>query len=1086
MDRLQSFFSNEGGSRRNPSPAGSHSSRQTATPQFSPAPSDIQADLRKVRWGSNDVFDIAKEDPYASDDDMGDGGSDAGDGDNELEGPSAWTHGITLAITATRGKLGCAYYDGDRNKLLFLEDSEDSSLEQWDLVNDGRLPHLRRVALIKLTRSHPAQVVQQLNPTTVISPASADPTFLTALQAYLAALSPSSSSSQSSTSSAHPINLEFRPGREFNAGSGRAALSQVIVREGGIYALQEADAEGDDDTVMSETGRRNAYSMGGGGKRNGFQNDRSRRNGELRLESFISGLASSPLTVWRQSLWRKSYISLQTLYRLSSPFGLRPPTPTTDSMRHRSLQIFSPESHASIHSNKTKEGLSLFGIMNTARSPLGRALLRKWFLRPPLVLETIQARHTAVECFLRHENRSFQPSFFHRKWRALTRRAGKIEYVAEAIQTNFRFIKNIPKTLRILAEGKGAVRDWQAVYQFTYGAIMIRDSLATMSHRHHVDVIKRFLASFDNEGIGELGRMINDIVDWEESNMQKRVCVKSGVYSDLDELRRQYHGLTSLLSRIADDISTDIPPDLATSLSVVYFPQLGYLITIPFESKGSTSPPQWDDWQYQFVTEEFAYYKSDKCRDLDEHLGDIHSFISDKEIEIMHALLVKVVAQQEAILAVSSCLSELDWSAQYFASRSVETLTYCRSLLAFAETAKIYDWNRPTMSEDNTTEIKEGRHPLVELCVDSFVTNDTILAGSKGVSWDFVAPELGGGEDDKASDAELESEIGKRDENSMIIITGANYSGKSIYLKQIALITFMAHLGRLPLPLVDFEVLLTPYAGSYVPAAGALIGLTDRILVRIATVESITRVGPRVSRFTRLNADYVLSVQGTSAFMIDLQQISFALRNATARSLIIVDEFGKGTNSSDGAGLFWGVIEHLIRRGTHAPYDEQPRVVVATHFSHVLANELISPALPISYLHMEIVVQPTRRSNISRSSSSSSSGATSVVPELTYLYRIKKGLSPSSHAFSCALQFGISPETVARAVYVSHLVATFDLSELLNAELDDEERAELESSEAIGRRFLSLDLDDGAERGVEDWRRIVRQVLSGKEDEGDE
>ena len=92
------------------------------------------------------------------------------------------------------------------------------------------------------------------------------------------------------------------------------------------------------------------------------------------------------------------------------------------------------------------------------------------------------------------------------------------------------------------------------------------------------------------------------------------------------------------------------------------------------------------------------------------------------------------------------------------------------------------------------------------------------------------------------------------------MMTGPNYSGKSVYLKQIALIVYMAHVG------------------CFVPADKAVIGITDKILTRIATKETVSKI--------------------QSAFMIDLQQVALAISLATYRSLIIIDEFGKGTESS--------------------------------------------------------------------------------------------------------------------------------------------------------------------------------------------
>lgn len=181
-------------------------------------------------------------------------------------------------------------------------------------------------------------------------------------------------------------------------------------------------------------------------------------------------------------------------------------------------------------------------------------------------------------------------------------------------------------------------------------------------------------------------------------------------------------------------------------------------------------------------------------------------------------------------------------------------------------------------------------HILQELLVSSFVANETNLRGGEGY-------------EEAASDSGQGCEYGRQtlasptsgrayahdDIPSMLILTGPNYSGKSVYLKQVALIVYMAHVG------------------SFVPADAAKIGLTDKILSRVTTRET-------VSYFQ-------------SAFMIDLQQISLALSLATRRSLLIIDEFGKGTASSDGAGLACAVMEHLLNLGS-----ERPKVIGATHF----------------------------------------------------------------------------------------------------------------------------------------------------------
>lgn len=163
----------------------------------------------------------------------------------------------------------------------------------------------------------------------------------------------------------------------------------------------------------------------------------------------------------------------------------------------------------------------------------------------------------------------------------------------------------------------------------------------------------------------------------------------------------------------------------------------------------------------------------------------------------------------------------------------------------------------------------------------------------------------------------------------MLVLTGPNYSGKSVYLKQVALIVFMAHVG------------------CFVPADSADIGLTDKILSRVTTRETVSRA--------------------QSAFMIDLQQISLALSLATRRSLLIIDEFGKGTESSDGAGLACAVMEHLLSLGP-----ERPKVIGATHFHEIFELGHLDPRPSLAFGHMEVRID---------------TDASEVNDQITYLYK---------------------------------------------------------------------------------------------------
>lgn len=281
------------------------------------------------------------------------------------------------------------------------------------------------------------------------------------------------------------------------------------------------------------------------------------------------------------------------------------------------------------------------------------------------------------------------------------------------------------------------------------------------------------------------------------------------------------------------------------------------------------------------------------------------------------------------------------------------------SLLALAQGAREYKFCRPRISERNIIQIQGGRfvqcvvcakpkscqadldrHPLQERTVPSYVPNNTSIVGGSGGS--LQSQTYG----DRLSDHSQERpDSAGVDGPSMLIMTGPNYSGKSVYLKQIALIVYMAHVG------------------CFVPAKRAIIGLTDKILTRIATRET-------VSRFQ-------------SAFMIDLQQVALAMAQATPRSLVIIDEFGKGTEScgrlatktyrfladfmADGAGLACGVFEYLLGLG-----ESRPKVLGATHFHEIFENGFLRSRSSLGFGHMQVLVGQE---------------AEDVEDQITYLYK---------------------------------------------------------------------------------------------------
>ncbi|OAX79667.1 actin cytoskeleton-regulatory complex protein PAN1 [Emergomyces africanus] len=295
------------------------------------------------------------------------------------------------------------------------------------------------------------------------------------------------------------------------------------------------------------------------------------------------------------------------------------------------------------------------------------------------------------------------------------------------------------------------------------------------------------------------------------------------------------------------------------------------------------------------------------------------------------------------------------------------------------------------------------RHLLHEVTVPTYIPNDTLIVGGNGRDGSHPSP--------TSQPLETSVEVAEVQGPSMLLLTGPNYSGKSVYLKQlialwVALIVYMAHIG------------------SFVPAESAKIGITDKILTRITTRETVSKARA-----------YICS------FMIDLQQISFALTLATERSLVIIDEFGKGTESTDGAGLACGLFEYLLSLG-----EKRPKVLAATHFHEIFENGYLAPRDELGFGYMEVQVDMAARD---------------VENQVTYLYNFRSGRSNASFGTNCAALNGIDPAIISRANEIGTLAARGEDLVVICAKMSVSEMDELEEAESMARRFLGTNFSLG-------------------------
>lgn len=235
--------------------------------------------------------------------------------------------------------------------------------------------------------------------------------------------------------------------------------------------------------------------------------------------------------------------------------------------------------------------------------------------------------------------------------------------------------------------------------------------------------------------------------------------------------------------------------------------------------------------------------------------------IQELEYELYLELLQKIGMQLRELHHVSRALSQID------------------CLQGFANLALAANYTKPTMSNQSVIQLEQSRHPVVETLLDShaFVPNDITL-------------------DTKSC--------------QVLMLTGPNMAGKSVLMRQVALITLLAQIG------------------SFVPAKHATIGVVDHIFVRSGASDMIS--------------------DGLSTFMVEMTQTALILQNITNNSLVIMDEIGRGTSTYDGISIAWAIAEFLVDLGP-----ARPLTLFATHYHELQELERKYPQ-HIKNVHMAV------------------------------------------------------------------------------------------------------------------------------------
>ncbi len=528
----------------------------------------------------------------------------------------------------------------------------------------------------------------------------------------------------------------------------------------------------------------------------------------------------------------------------------------------RNLELLKPLS--SKEQIAATDPVTLLTVLDHTVTAMGCRLLRQWLVTPLLRCDLITARLDAVE--------ELKDALFART----------------SLRRALREVQDIARLGARITLGLANPRELLALKQSLAALPEIFTQLTSLQSRLLVESMSTW------DGAEDLYDLIEQAIRPDAPpSLRDGNIIKEGYAPDIDELRKASKEGKEWIAALE---GKERERTKIESLKVRYNQVFGYYIEIT-KANLSRVPPDYSRKQTLVNAERFT---TTELQELEER--------------VVGADVKLLASEQEAFVALRSRLAAETSRLDRMATR----LALVDVLAGLAETAALYRYSKPTVTDGGGIIIKEGRHPVVErLCHDSvFVPNDTKL-------------DLGA--------------------DRLLIMTGPNMAGKSTYLRQVALIVLMAQIG------------------SFVPATEAHIGVADRIFTRVGASDNLAG--------------------GQSTFMVEMVETASILRNATQRSLLLLDEIGRGTSTFDGLSLAWAIAEHI-----HDCTRLGARTLFATHYHEM--TQLESQRSGIK--NYRVAVQERDG-------------------DIVFLRKIIAGKADRSYGIHVAKLAGLPPEVVDRA-----------------------------------------------------------------------
>jgi DNA mismatch repair protein MutS len=476
--------------------------------------------------------------------------------------------------------------------------------------------------------------------------------------------------------------------------------------------------------------------------------------------------------------------------------------------------------------SRSARDISLLAVLDRTLTPMGGRKLRGWILQPLRDLTELSCRQQMIADLLHEPDLLASIRAELKSIRDLERAAGRLSQASG----NARDLVALKTSLEQIPKLKSEIQKLLDRLAFETNRVSENGSVELLAQRLQKEIHK----------MPELAeKLTRAVVDDPPFLLKEGGIFRDGYDVDLDQLRQASRDGKNWIGELQE---REIATTGIKSLKVRFNSVFGYFIEIT-KSNLASVPTHYTRKQTTVGGERFI---TPELKEMEVKILGADERARNLEYQLFQRLRDETLQEIGPIQQTAAAIAIVD------------------VICALAETARLFHYCRPTLTESLRLVIKDGRHPVLDqnLVEEKFVPNDTSLDG----------------------------------EMRLAIITGPNMAGKSTYIRQVALIVLMAQIG------------------SFVPAASAEIGIVDRVFTRVGANDDLAR--------------------GQSTFMVEMNETANIVNNATERSLVILDEIGRGTSTFDGLSIAWSVAEFL--------HDKiKARTLFATHYHELtkLATE---------------------------------------------------------------------------------------------------------------------------------------------------